>query len=109
MEGRWAKLMLYAHLHKYIDTHKPIHPVIEELIFRYITAKEELSISNISPTLDEQGDLLYISEKWITQQKGYILPIHKDTIKELDTSKDEQSSENALIKQWKILNKQGNK
>ena len=66
MEGRWAKLTLYAHLHKFIDITKDIHPVIEHTIFNYIESTENLKTLAGYPLIDsEKDELYYVNKEWI--------------------------------------------
>ena len=104
MEGRWAKLTLCAHLNKYLDITKEIHPIAEELVLRYTEASEYLRIAMLTPMLDESGEhLQYNTAQWINQLRDCILP---KVQKSQSIEKHDQSETGTISKidQWKRLN-----
>jgi hypothetical protein len=101
LEGRWAKLTLYAHLHKFIDITKEIHPIIEAKIFDYIEGTEILKTLTGYPRADDQGQLYYLDREWIK-------PVSRCILSWMDAKVSTSTVQNPVstkIAMWKELNK----
>lgn len=106
MEGRWAKLTLYAHLNKYIDIRKPIHPVIEDNILLYVECLQHARFLPATESMDDTGAMHYISCDWINAQKDCILTWYKPADDHTSSSSNTAVKDEGLAKyeQWKRIN-----
>lgn len=96
--------MLYAHLNKFIDISKDIHPAIENSIFNYIESNEALKTMMVYPIVQQEGEeshMFYPSKEWIKPYSSCILSWIKD--KSDDTENDTDNNMDKIA-QWKQLN-----
>lgn len=86
--------MLYAHVNKFIDLTKPVHPLAEELILRHVEVMLELEFAKLYPVHDDDN-IYYVHADWLNALKSCILHIEK-------TPKVDEFAQKVEL--WKKLN-----
>lgn len=95
--------MLYAHLNKFVDLNKPLHPVVEQQILDYTEFVERSKFFSAFPTMNENEEYTYTQTEWIIALKDSILPWTASVKKQSDQESGQTLS---LIERWKKANKE---